>query len=537
MSSKSIQLETLADLLLAARRWTGREFLVAAADRSVGFEGFLERVDSVAEWLRAAGIRPGDRVGVFLPKSVEEAMATFAIARLGAVFVNLTSKTLTRRVVEILQDCEFRCLFTTPRVARELQAAAMEAGCRLVTVGATPDAPDGLTPWSAIPAAEFEDQARPESTADALAAILYTSGSSGRSKGVMISHQNLMHATLRVAGYLRNHPADRILAVLPLSAPWGVLQLTTALLSGATVILQPALFPVEIIRTIRGQAVTGLAAMPPTWIQLVELLEAACETLDSLRYVTTSGGVIPPRILEAFPRVFPNAEVFLTYGLTEAFRTTLVPPDWFQRKPGSLGRPCPGVDIFVVRPGGGLCGPGERGELIHRGSAVTLGYWKDSDATALSFKPCAELRHLIGDEIVHHSGDLVETDADGFLWFIGRKDALIKVAGHRVSAEEIELTALQSGLISQAVAFGVQDAAFGQVIHLAVEPVGHAAVDPETLLSHCRQTLPSHMVPRYLTVWPGAMPRTGTGKIDRDSVIRNVPPDQPATVPSPDSLA
>ena len=528
MNSQSIPPETLTDLLLAARRWAGRDFLVAA-DRSVGFDDFLERVDSVAEWLRAAGVRPGDRVGVFLPKSFEEAVATFAIARLGAVLVNLTSKTLVRRVAEILQDCEFRCLFTTPRAARELQSAATETGCRLVAVGAMPDASDGLTPWSAIPSAEFQAPAAMAPTAGDLAAILYTSGSSGRSKGVMISHRNLMHATHRVARYLRNCPTDRILAVLPLSAPWGVLQLSTALLSGATVILQPALFPVEIIRTVRSQAVTGLAAMPPTWIQLVELLEAAGEALDSLRYVTTSGGVIPQRILAAFPHVFPNAEVFLTYGLTEAFRTTLVPPDWFRRKPGSLGRACPGVDIFVVKPGEGLCGPGERGELIHRGPAVTLGYWKDPEATALSFRPCAELRHLIGDEIVHHSGDLVEADADGFLWFIGRKDALIKVAGHRVSAEEIELAAVQTGLVSQAVAFGVRDEAFGQVIHLAVEPVAHARVEPETLLSHCRRTLPSHMVPRYLTVWPEPMPRTGTGKIDRDLVIRHLLPDQPVS--------
>jgi len=513
-------IRTLPDLLAAARTAEHLPFLRCPAEGPTAVREFLNRVDSFAAWMRGQGVRRWDRVGIFLPKCRAEAEATFAAVRMGAVFVNLSSKTPVARAAEILADCGLRCLVTTPRTALELREEAARTGCLLVTAGRGAGADAGTTAWTSIPQSPFVPEPGTAPVDNDLAAILHTSGSTGRSKGVMISHRNLVDATFRVADYLGLDAADRILSVLPLSAPWGVLQLTTALLSGATVVLQPVAFPVEIARAIREQGITGLACMPPTWIQLVDLLLGTGQTLPGLRYVTSSGGVIPPRILEAFPRVFPNAQVFLTYGLTEAFRTTLLPPEWFARKPGSLGRPCPNVDVFVVDPGRGICGPGQRGELVHRGAAVTLGYWNDPEATAAVFRPCPELRPLIGDEVVHHSGDIVEIDADGFLWFVGRKDSLIKVAGYRVSAEEIEVAATQSGHVLQAVAYGVPDPVFGQAVHLAVEPPAGTAFDPEPFLTHCREVLPTHMVPRHLTVWDGPMPRTGTGKIDREAVIR-----------------
>jgi acyl-CoA synthetase (AMP-forming)/AMP-acid ligase II len=513
-------IRTLPDLLTAARTAEHRPFLRCTADGPAAVGEFLNRVDSFAAWMRGQGIRRWDRVGIFLPKCRAEAEATFAAVRMGAVFVNLSSKTPVARAAEILVDCGLRCLVTTPRSALELRAAAARSGCLLVTVGRGSGADPGTTAWASIPESPFVAEPGTAPVDNDLAAILHTSGSTGRSKGVMISHRNLVDATFRVADYLGQGDTDRILSVLPLSAPWGVLQLTTALLCGSTVVLQPVAFPVEIARAVREQEVTGLACMPPTWIQLVELLLDTGGTLPGLRYVTSSGGVIPPRTLEAFPRVFPNAQVFLTYGLTEAFRTTLLPPEWFSRKPGSLGRACPNVDIFVVDPGRGICGPGQRGELVHRGAAVTMGYWNDPEATAAVYRLCPELRPHIGDEVVHYSGDLVEIDADGFLWFVGRKDSLIKVAGYRVSAEEIEVAATQYSHVLQAVAYGVPDPVFGQAVHLAVEPPAGTPFDPKPFLAHCREILPTHMVPRHLTVWDGPMPRTGTGKIDRDAVIR-----------------
>lgn len=510
---------TLVDLLKCRAPRFGNHDAVETLDgTSLTFRELLDRADAVAAWLAGRGVVQGDRVGVCLPKSLPEVIVTLGILRLGAVLVNLSSKTPQRRIAEIAVETGWRWLFTNPPNARALLPDARAAAWGIVVCGKSSGPVAGTIAFEELETGG----AFPESTPAAgdLAAILYTSGSTGRSKGVMISHRNFVSAMLRLVGYLGNVPEDRILSILPFSAPWGLLQLLTMLHAGGCLTLQTVAFPAEIVRTIRARKVTGLAAMPPTWIQLTEHLLATGGTLPELRYITSSGGEIPRRVLEAFATVFPNAHVFLTYGLTEAFRSTLVPPEWFGRKMGSIGRPCDGVDIFVIEKGVGPCGPGQRGELVHRGDVVTLGYWNDPAATAACFRPCPELRHLFGDEQVHHSGDLVEIDADGFLWFVGRIEAQIKVAGHRVSAEEVERVAVQSGVVGHVVAFAEPDPVFGQVLALAVEPGSRYCA--EVLLNHCREHLPSYAVPRSVHVWTGVMPVTGTGKINRDEVIRAV---------------
>jgi acyl-CoA synthetase (AMP-forming)/AMP-acid ligase II len=510
---------TLVNLIRGHAPRFGKYVAVETLDgTSLTFRELLDKADAVACWLASQGVAPADRVGVCLPKSLPEVIVTLGILRLGAVLVNLSSKTPHRRIAEIAVETGWRWLFTNPQSARALSRDAKAAGWGIVVCGKTSAPVAETTAFEELETGgTIPESARTDGD---LAAILYTSGSTGRSKGVMISHRNFISALHRLVGYLRNNSEDRILSILPFSAPWGLLQLLTMLHVGGCVTLQTVAFPAEIIRTIRTRKATGLAAMPPTWIQLTEHLLATGGTLPELRYITSSGGEIPRRVLEAFATVFPNAEVFLTYGLTEAFRSTLVPPDWFGRKMGSIGRPCDGVDIFVVEKGVGLCGPGQRGELIHRGDVVTLGYWNDPAATAACYRPCPELRSLFGDEPVHHSGDLVEIDADGFLWFVGRIEAQIKVAGHRVSAEEVERIAAQSGVVGHVVAFAEPDPVFGQVLALAVEPSDRYCA--EVLLNHCREHLPSYAVPRSVHVWTGAMPVTGTGKINRDEVVRAV---------------
>lgn len=304
-----------------------------------------------------------------------------------------------------------------------------------------------------------------------------------------------------------------------MSAPWGVIQASTMAMVGGSIILQRVAMPSDIVNTVVSKDVTGMAAFPENWVQIVPYLLEAGLMLPGLRYITSSGGRIPHSILEAMPRVFPNARIFLTYGLTEAFRSTYVPPEMFKAKMGSLGRPCPNVDVFVVKSDGTLAGRGEQGELIHRGTLVTRGYWNNPEATAERFRPCPALRDLIGEEPVHYSGDLVRIDEDGYFWFVGRVDALIKCSGYRISPTEVEELVHESGLVTYAVAFGVADEALGQVVHLAVSVDG-GAVDTDALMEHCRRHMPSYMVPRRIHGWDGSMPKTETGKIDRPAVIR-----------------
>jgi acyl-CoA synthetase (AMP-forming)/AMP-acid ligase II len=373
-----------------------------------------------------------------------------------------------------------------------------------------------VTAWSEIPV-DGRAPREPRAVDADLACLHYTSGSTGMPKGVMTTHLNLLDGTRRIDTYLKHRAGDRLLGLVSMSAPWGLLQITSMFAVGGAVVLQPTSLASEIIATIVRQQVTGVAAFPLNWIEILEFLAHTPTELPSLRYITSSGGNIPRVTLEAMPTRLPGVEVHLTYGLTEAFRSTVLPHEEFITKMGSFGKPCPNVDVFVIKDDG-ICGPGEQGQLIHRGTLVTKGYWNDPQTTAQSFKPCPQLRHLIGDEIVHYSGDLVRIDEDGYLWFVDRIDSLIKCSGHRVSPAEVEHIVHLSGLVTHVVAFGVADGTLGQVVHLAVSrEMGE--VDVAGLENWCRRNMPTYMVPRRIHVMRGEVPIAGTGKIDRRRIV------------------
>ena len=264
--------------------------------------------------------------------------------------------------------------------------------------------------------------------------------------------------------------------------------------------------------------VTGLAAVPPIWGQIARLLDAHPVALPSLRRITNSGGKIPLNVLERLPHLFPGVEIFLMYGLTEAFRSTYLAPTKFAAKMGAIGRAIPGAEIYAIKPGEGIAGPGETGELVHRGPLVSLGYWGKPEATAEKIRPCPELAPLIGDEPVVWSGDTVRVDADGDFWFVARTDAMIKSSGFRVSPDEVEDLVCRSGLVGDAVAFGVEDDDLGQVVHVALTPL--AGFSDAALFAHCRRAMPHYMLPRRLHVWIEPMPRTASGKLARPEIVR-----------------
>jgi acyl-CoA synthetase (AMP-forming)/AMP-acid ligase II len=306
--------------------------------------------------------------------------------------------------------------------------------------------------------------------------------------------------------------------VLPYSFDYGLNQLTTMMLVGGSVVHQPLAMPTEIVRSLQRHGVTGLAAVPPLWIQLVRLLESTPAALPTLRFVTNSGGKIPLNILDAMPGAFPGAQIFLMYGLTEAFRSTYLDPARFAAKRGAIGQAIPQAQVYVIRHGIGIARPGEQGELVHAGPLVSQGYWNRPEATAEKFRPCPELRDLIGEQPVVYSGDIVRVDEDGDLWFVGRNDGLIKASGFRISPDEVEDVVHRSGLAADVVAFGVADDLLGQAVHIAVTP--RPGASREALLAHCRRTMPGYMVPRAIHLWPEAMPRAASGKLARPEVIR-----------------
>jgi len=479
------------------------------------------RVERAADTLLAAGLERQERVAVYLDKCPETVHALFGASRAGAVFVPVNPLLKADQVGHILRDCNVRILVTSGDRLETLRD--LLAGCPdLHTVLVVGDAPVADTAghvrvlsWNV--AAECGTH-HPHRVIDTdMAAILYTSGSTGRPKGVVLSHRNMVAGAASVATYLDNHAGDRILAVLPFSFDYGLSQLTTGFLRGAEVVLLNYLLPRDVIRAVANEGITGLAAVPPLWIQLAQL-DWPPQAQQSLRYVTNSGGAMPRETLQALRGRLPQTQVFLMYGLTEAFRSTYLPPDELDRRPDSMGRAIPNAEIRVVREDGSPCAPGEPGELVHRGALVAMGYWNDHDRTAERFRPApGQPAGVPLPEIAVWSGDTVRMDEDGFLYFIGRRDEMIKTSGYRVSPNEVEEVAYATGLVAETAALGIPHPTLGQAIVLATLP-RDPATSAQALLDAMRPQLPGFMLPAHVELRSQPLPRNANGKIDRKAL-------------------
>jgi acyl-CoA ligase (AMP-forming) (exosortase A-associated) len=347
-----------------------------------------------------------------------------------------------------------------------------------------------------------------------MAAILYTSGSTGSPKGVVLSHRNLIAGAESVSSYLHNTRHDVILAALPLSFDAGFSQVTTAFNVGAHVILTNYLLPADVVRLCTRHGVTGLTCVPPLWIQLASERWPPAATA-SLRYFANTGGRLPKPALKRLREIFPKALPYLMYGLTEAFRSTYLDPAEVDQRPDSIGKAIPNAEILVLRPDGTECDRGEEGELVHRGALVAMGYWNDPGRTAERFRPLptAGLAWRTPETVVY-SGDTVVTDDEGFLYFVGRRDEMIKTSGYRVSPTEVEESAFGTGLVRDAVAIGVDDDALGQRIVLIASAAGPQPLDKDALLIAMKRQLPRYMVPASI-IARDTLPRSPNGKYDR----------------------
>ena len=475
--------------------------------------------------LRARGARRGERVAVYMEKNIEHVAALFGAAAAGMVFVPVNPLLKPEQVAYILRDCDVRVLVTSADRLRQL--APSLGGCdSLHTVlalgaarAATAVADVGqikVLDWEAALAdADGDVVALPARriTDSDVAAILYTSGSTGQPKGVVLSHRNLVAGAASVANYLGNTAEDRILAVLPLSFDYGLSQLTTAFLSGACAVLINHLLPRDVLTAVIAERITGLAGVPPLWIQLAAL---DWPTVCTLRYLTNSGGAMPRATLDQLRARLPGAQPYLMYGLTEAFRSTFLPPAELDRRPDSMGKAIPNAEVLVLRPDGSECAPGEPGELVHRGPLVSLGYWNDAARTGERFKPYrSPLTGLMLPEMAVWSGDTVRRDEEGFLYFISRADEMIKTSGYRVSPGEVEAVLYAQGEVAEAAALGVPHPVLGQAIVVVVAVRDGRVLDEARLLAALKPHLPNYMLPHKIILAEGSLPRNANGKIDR----------------------
>ncbi len=465
---------------------------------TISYADAEKRMARLAGALAARALKPGARVATWLPKTVEACLMPLAAARAGLVHIPINPVLKRVQVAHILADSGASLLLTAPSRAATLTPEDCGAAALWLT-GSLPDG-DALAP----------------STADAenLVAILYTSGSTGRPKGVMLSHANLWLGAASVAHYLELSGDDRTLALLPLGFDYGQNQLFSTWLAGGAVVPIDFLVAKDVVRAVERERITTLAAVPPLWLQLVEAEWG--EAGATVKRITNSGGALTPGLIDRLRSVFPRADVFPMYGLTEAFRSTYLPPALVAAHPTSMGRAIPFAEIMVVAPDGSAAAPGQAGELVHAGPLVAQGYWQDAARTAARFRPAPAWSQAGG--IAVWSGDTVRREADGLLYFVGRDDEIIKTSGHRVSPLEIEEAALASGYADEAVAHGIADAQLGQVIRLIVRGTG----DSVALAAHLKGELPSHMQPRTID-WRQEMPRNANGKIDRAALRAEVP--------------
>jgi acyl-CoA ligase (AMP-forming) (exosortase A-associated) len=512
-----------ADVLLATAERRGDAIAITDSSASYRYDVLAGRTELVARGLVAAGVERLGRVAVFLEKRWETVASLFGAMHAGCVMVPINPTLKARQVRHVLRDSGARVFITSP--SRLAALGSILADCpalnRLVLVDgdgpATAPVPDGIETldWSAL----GRNAAPPLHRAiDAdMAAILYTSGSTGLPKGVAFSHRNLVAGAESVNAYLGNGPDDRLLAALPLSFDAGFSQLTTGFAAGARISLLNYLLPRDLVRAIAEERITGLTGVPPLFAQLVRA-DWPADVGQSLRYLANTGGHMPRAVLERMRRAAPQAEVFLMYGLTEAFRSTYLPPAELDRRPDSIGKAIPNNEILVVDDQGAPCPPGVVGELVHRGSTVALGYWNDPAGTAARFRPAPPTADgLPTGERAVWSGDLVRRDGDGFLYFVGRRDDMLKTSGYRVSPTEIEEIAYGFPGVAEAAAVGLPDEILGQTIVLVVAPAADATPDTAALLDRFKSEAPSHMVPRRIVVL-AALPHGPNGKIDRGAL-------------------
>jgi acyl-CoA ligase (AMP-forming) (exosortase A-associated) len=477
--------------------------------------GMVEQ--AAAAWI-GLGLAAGERLAVYLEKREENVAAMFGASAAGAVFVPVNPLLKPEQVGYILADCDVRVLVTSR--ARLDQLAPQLSHCpqlrTVVILGSTEE----LAPIAGLQLLSWRECMRSGATAQPhrridtdMAAILYTSGSTGKPKGVVLSHRNMVTGALSVAEYLGNNEQDRILSVLPLSFDYGLSQLTTAFASGASAVLMNYLLLRDIIDTVEQERITGLAAVPPLWIQLSQL---SWTNAQRLRYITNSGGAMQRPTLDALRQALPHTRIYLMYGLTEAFRSTYLAPEQLGKRPDSIGKAIPNVEVLVLHADGTPCAANEPGELVHRGALVALGYWNDPEKTAERFRPIPpRVPGLPVPELAVWSGDTVRADEEGYLYFIGRNDEMIKTSGYRVSPTEVEEIAYGTGLVGEAVALGIPHPMLGQAIVLLATAAPGTELDSARLLAACKARLPSYMVPAMVDIRTRPLPRNPNGKIDR----------------------
>jgi amino acid adenylation domain-containing protein len=499
----------------SARRFPDKPALTFG-DRSLTYAELDAACNAMARGLLAAGLQRGDRVVIHLDNSVEAVLAVFAVLKAGGVFVVVNPTTKADKLRFIVNNSRATVLVAHARREAVLHEVADEripiVGTIVVVGGPFPgEPPAGKQVLRFDQLVETRDGARnPDSRGidTDLAALIYTSGSTGTPKGVMLTHLNITSSARSITTYLENTPDDVVINVLPLSFDYGLYQVLMTFRFGGRIVLERSLtYPHALLETMVRERVTGLPIVPSMSAILLQL-DLSRYDLSSLRYITNTAAALPTEHILKIRSLLPHVKIYSMYGLTECKRVSYLPPQEIDAHPTSVGRAMPNVEAFVIDPQGNRLTTGV-GELVVRGSNVMKGYWEQPEETDRVLK----LGALPGERVLL-TGDLFRVDEEGFLYFVGRKDDIIKTRGEKVSPREVENVLYSLTGVREAAILGVPHPVLGQAIKAVLTVHDGITLDQQDVLRHCADRLEDFMVPAYVE-FRSSMPRTSTGKIDK----------------------
>jgi len=506
----------LEGFLEASRGRFPDKIALICGDRRLSYRDVERDANRLAHGLIALGVERGDRVAVYLDNSVEAVLSIFAILKAGAVFLLVNPTTKADKLAYILNNCRARVLVAHAAKRRVIDAIRDKTPHlqSVVLAGGGRSSHRAAWSWDDVLKTETADGPPSKRSIDIdLAALIYTSGSTGQPKGVMMTHLNMVTAARSITRYLENSPDDVILNALPLSFDYGLYQVLMTFLVGATLVLERSFaYPQLVVDRLAAERVTGFPLVPTMAAMLLEMKDFTAENAPHLRYVSNTGAVLPPAHIERLRALFPTTAIYSMYGLTECKRVAYLPPDQLASRPTSVGKAIPNTEVWIVDGEGRRVGPGAVGELVVRGSHVMKGYWEQPEETDRVLRPGP----LPGERVLH-TGDLFTMDDEGYLYFQGRRDDMIKTRGQKVSPKEIENVLYAFDAVAEAAVFGVADPIAGQAIKAVVVLREGALVTDQDLRRHCANRLEDFMVPAIIEV-RAQLPKTPNGKIDKRTV-------------------
>ncbi len=506
-------------LTISANKYPGKTALICN-ETAMTFSELESASNRFANLLRSENINRGDRVIILLDNSIEVIVSLFGILKNDSVFVILSSSTKSRNLSYIIENSGASLLitdFNRKQIAHEAMLDS-KSECRLLWVGEKGKNENiennSDLYWEDISDYSDEITFRSENIDIDLAALIYTSGTTGRSKGIMCSHKSIISAARSIIQYIENKPEDIILSVLPLSFDYGLYQVLMSIIFGGTVIIENGfLFINKVLQVIGKYRVTGFPIVPTILTMILNLKNLSKYDFSSLRYMTNTGAALPVEHIKRMRAQFNHVRFYSMYGLSECKRVSYLPPDELDKKPGSVGKAIPNCEVFVVDEENRKVKPGKIGELVVRGSNLMSGYWNDPELTNKKF---VNLNN--GLERWLFTGDYFKQDEEGYLYFIGRKDEMIKCKGERVSPKEIEETICELSSVAEAAVIGIDDIVLGQAIKAFVVPINGLKISPSEISKHCSALLEDFKIPKYIIIVDN-LPRNSNGKIDKKSLL------------------